>query len=354
MAAVRLCHTKVAMKKCNYLWTIDNYRSVHEKRAIPIQSSTFSADNDQFRWCLYLNPSSRNYSGYSCVSLHLYPSQSSDISKYGPVSGKLECSILDAENTKKKSQNAEFIILNSSSTQDAGFQCFVEESYLSSEDNRVLPQDKLTIFCELSYIKKTDIINIEGPTFPDSYTKCEPTRLNGLETLFLSSEFSDVTLHIEGKNYPAHKNILAARSPVFKAMLTNDMKEKQTNHIEIKDMSKQVFTEMIRYIYTGQPQNLNTLSAELLAAADKYDLQDLKTMCEKDLYEKLSLETAVNTLMTAYMHHAENLKIQALQYIKIHSYNTNILDAEVRKVLVESCPDLLLEILDAFSKQNVS
>jgi speckle-type POZ protein len=51
--------------------------------------------------------------------------------------------------------------------------------------------------------------------------------------LFENKTFLDVILSVSGRELHAHKAILAARSPVFAAMFTHDMKEKRNNYMEI-------------------------------------------------------------------------------------------------------------------------
>ncbi len=74
---------------------------------------------------------------------------------------------------------------------------------------------------------------------------------------------------MNGREYYAHKAILAARSPVFAAMFEHEMEEKKQNRVEITDMDHEVLREMLRFIYTGKATNLEKMHDELLAAADK-------------------------------------------------------------------------------------
>jgi speckle-type POZ protein len=74
---------------------------------------------------------------------------------------------------------------------------------------------------------------------------------------------------VNGREYYAHKAILAARSPVFAAMFEHEMEEKKQNRVEITDMDHEVLREMLRFIYTGKATNLEKMHDELLAAADK-------------------------------------------------------------------------------------
>ena len=70
--------------------------------------------------------------------------------------------------------------------------------------------------------------------------------LQDYEPFFNSDTLSDIEIHVGEKKYRSHKLILAARSPVFRGMLMSNMKEALSNLIEIKDMSSEVFEELLR------------------------------------------------------------------------------------------------------------
>ncbi len=48
------------------------------------------------------------------------------------------------------------------------------------------------------------------------------------------------------------------------------------NQVTIEDLSPEVVQEVLTFVYTGQSPNLKGMSADLLRAADKYDLKQLK------------------------------------------------------------------------------
>lgn len=81
----------------------------------------------------------------------------------------------------------------------------------------------------------------------------------------------------------AHKIILEARSPVFRALLNSPMREGQDGRVEIEDMKAAVFRVMLHYVYTDSlPEehdgaNLDVAMAQhLLVAADRYELIRLR------------------------------------------------------------------------------
>ena len=74
---------------------------------------------------------------------------------------------------------------------------------------------------------------------------CSSGLSSHLDGLFNNMQFSDVNLNIRGREFPAHKNILAARSEVFAAMFQHPTKEKLSNQIEIEDDSLHHFYQLI-------------------------------------------------------------------------------------------------------------
>lgn len=97
--------------------------------------------------------------------------------------------------------------------------------FLLDEANGLLPDDKLTIFCEVSVV--ADSVNISGQSNAVQFKVPECKLSEDFGALFESQKFSDVTLAvIPGKEYQAHKAVLAARSPVFAAMFEHEMEER--------------------------------------------------------------------------------------------------------------------------------
>ena len=93
-----------------------------------------------------------------------------------------------------------------------------------------------------------------------------------------------------------------------------DMQEKNTNQTEIKDMTPSVFRALLRFIYTGHCQ-VGNLAEQLLIAADKYDIQDLKEICAKELRKNLTANNAVDLLILSDLHQTNDLKEGAIRFI---------------------------------------
>ncbi|XP_037817214.1 protein roadkill-like [Lucilia sericata] len=156
--------------------------------------------------------------------------------------------------------------------------------------SRHFPDNTLTIYCEI-YLKNNCVIIKQSDFFESRYEKLNSDFAN----LFLNPKFADVTIKVkDGHEFKAHKAILSARSEVFAALFDHKMKENDENCVAITDVDSAVCEEMLRFIYSGKVKNLSTTLEQLLIAADKYQLPDLKSECERQLYTEFNLDARTN------------------------------------------------------------
>jgi speckle-type POZ protein len=128
---------------------------------------------------------------------------------------------------------------------------------------------------------------------------------------FDSKVFSDITIVCsDKKEIPAHRIILA-RSPVFAKIFTTEVAKK----IVVEDIDSDTMKELLRFIYIGYAQNLDTLASQLLYAAEKYDLPELKSICATELIELLSLENVFASLVLADRYNEQSLLDECLKFI---------------------------------------
>ena len=107
---------------------------------------------------------------------------------------------------------------------------------------------------------------------------------------------SDVVIKCTDKVFRCHKFILRARSPVFDAMFKADMKESASGIVNIENLDSTVVEEMLRFIYTGKTKNIDKVAKDLLAAANQYQLKQLKTFCEEHLCLTLASKNSIEFL----------------------------------------------------------
>ncbi|KAF8658679.1 hypothetical protein HU200_059153 [Digitaria exilis] len=120
-----------------------------------------------------------------------------------------------------------------------------------------LANDSLTIHCTISVLKLKELLS-DGVVFIPEPAKegvplpiVPPSDLHRhLGELFLSEKGADVTFVVCGESFPAHKILLATRSPVFMAEFFGHMKESHSRRVEVEGMEPAVFGAMLRFIYT--------------------------------------------------------------------------------------------------------
>lgn len=126
--------------------------------------------------------------------------------------------------------------------------------------------------------------NVDSRSFPeDTMTLGVSSLVDNFERLFEKKTFSDVAIIAGGKEIPAHRVILAAQSPIFAAMFGNGTAENLTRQVEISDVRHDVLLQMMRFMYTSKTPRKDRITCDLLVAADKYQLDHLKKMCESAL-----------------------------------------------------------------------
>ncbi|XBI03165.1 hypothetical protein VPH35_131615 [Triticum aestivum] len=158
-----------------------------------------------------------------------------------------------------------------------------------------------------------------------------------LGQLLLAGEAADVTFEVGEETLAAHRCILAARSPVFRAQLLGPMKEKTATQVLIDDMEARVFKALLHFIYTDSLPAMDEggaaeIAQHLLVAADRYDMERLKLICEG----KLSL---------AEQHGCGALKKACVKFLMSPGNLKAVMQSDGCEHVRSSCPAVLDELL---------
>ncbi|KAK4026239.1 hypothetical protein OUZ56_015253 [Daphnia magna] len=142
--------------------------------------------------------------------------------------------------------------------------------------------------------------------------------LDHILNLWKTKTLSDVTFRCKGKDIKAHVMIVASCSPVLAAMFANDFKEKSEKVVEVKDITHNTFSRLLRFMYVGDA-SLETVqekeTTELLVAADKYRVDTLKEDCALHLSQNLKVENAACFLVLAHLHNSSVLHEMTLDFM---------------------------------------
>ncbi|WVZ79024.1 hypothetical protein U9M48_026652, partial [Paspalum notatum var. saurae] len=222
------------------------------------------------------------------------------------------------------------------------------------EASRVIENDSFTVECTITVVRTTDqsadtaAANVLAAIPPSSPGGLKSLR-HDLGELLRKGTGSDVTLVVSGEPFAAHRAILASRSPVFMAQFFGHMKEARLQSVEIRDMEVAVFRAMLHFIYTDAVPELEmrddgvAIAQHLIAAADRYGLDMLKSMCEDKLCNDTNVETAAATLALAEQHACPKLKARSVEFIAANL--DAVMATEGYKHLMTSCPLVMNDLL---------
>ncbi|KAJ8683706.1 hypothetical protein QAD02_019498 [Eretmocerus hayati] len=148
----------------------------------------------------------------------------------------------------------------------------------------------------------------------------------------------------DGKILFAHKILLSDLSDVFAAMLRHGTVEDLQKVIKVEDIKYEVMFEVVRFIYTGEVCHLNKLAQELLIAADKYNLENLKVICGEYIVRSMNIDSVVDILILADRHNAIHLKDLATKFFIEHKINI-VFTTKFENQLKNMHPKLVLYLI---------
>jgi speckle-type POZ protein len=210
---------------------------------------------------------------------------------------------------------------------------FITRSEL--ENSPYLRDDCFSARCEI------DVTNIrtEDATAPPSSMPEQLGRI--LET----GEAADVTFEVGGETFAAHWCVLAARSSVFMAQFLSDA----ATSVSISDMEPRVFKAMLHFIYTDSSPTIDDDDAEtigmLFAAAERYNLDKLKMICESILCNSISTSTAAAALAFAKQHGCLALKKACFQFLASLQNLMAIVGSDAFENLKSTQPNILEDLV---------
>ncbi|XP_047334291.1 BTB/POZ and MATH domain-containing protein 2-like [Impatiens glandulifera] len=232
-----------------------------------------------------------------------------------------------------------------------GYKRFFRRTLLETSD--YLKDDCLSVHCSVGVVKS----QTEGQKV---YSIPIPPSDIGLQfgQLLESAKGTDVNFEVDGEVFSAHKLVLAARSPVFRAQLFGPMKDENTKGIQVEDVEAPVFKALLHFMYWDVLPDMEELtglnskwastlmSQHLLAAADRYGMERLRLLCETSLCEDVAINTVATTLALAEQHHCIQLKSVCLKFVALPENLRAVMQTDGFQYLKESCPSVLTELLE--------
>ncbi|KAF8653765.1 hypothetical protein HU200_061881 [Digitaria exilis] len=148
------------------------------------------------------------------------------------------------------------------------------------------PLDQLWRAGRRQFVKRSDLESHYVTNGSDDPISVPPSDIvSHIGSLLDSTDGSDVSLAVDGEEFPAHRAVLAARSPVFKAQLLGSMADAKMEKLQ-----------------------------DLFAAADRYALDRLKLLCANKLWDDVSADTIGATLALAERYSCPELKKKCIDF----------------------------------------
>ncbi|KAK6135883.1 hypothetical protein DH2020_030370 [Rehmannia glutinosa] len=314
-----------------------------------ISSDTFSIGG--YEWAIYFYPDGKNpedSSMYVSVFIAL-ASEGTD------VRALFELTLLDQSGKGKHKVHSHFDRALESGPYTLkyrgsmwGYKRFFRRTSLETSD--FLKDDCLSMHCTVGVVRT----RVEGPKLYS--VPVPPSDMGQSLKHLLDSEIGcDITFQVGEESFKAHRLILAARSPVFRAQFFGLVGNPNSDKVELEDVEPSIFKALLQFVYSDELPNFHEIIGStstpsaimmqhLLAAADRFGLDRLKQLCEAKLCEEVSADTVATTLSLAEQHHCPQLKAICLKFAA-----TNlgaVMQSEGFRHLEQSCPSLLSELLE--------
>ena len=254
--------------KTKIVWRVRNFSKRIEQKGQSIDSTSFTllSPNDiktKWRLSLYPNGDKKAKPGHLFIALSVEEVKA--IASY-----KLSISNGEAVETTKSSS---FKVKEFSPRPHGRGFSQPKEKWLSDDDVLIISSEITVLEASINMKERHSV-----------------QMMDDLSIAFSNLNSMDVTVTCGDASFECNKFMLTARSPVFQSMFIHDMKESQTNVVNIKDIEPRILEEMLRYIHTGEAPNIKNISSELLAAADFYELDQLKNSCQEQRWLREFLE----------------------------------------------------------------
>lgn len=167
--------------------------------------------------------------------------------------------------------------------------------------------------------------------------------------LCLSKQYSDVQIECkDGVELPAHRNVLAAASPVMRIIFSKKNEESLQQQQLSVNRTSSIMKAVLQFIYTGQLEEstLESETATLLSVASEFKLEALEQLCAGKCGERLTIQNVRIMLDIGERHKARWIKKECLDFLQRQPLPVVLGHAKILALAKEN-PKLWQEILMA-------
>lgn len=343
--------TRMVTFKKQLHWTIKNYfdwaATSEEFEYSPLFKIELGPNKESSMFCLKIYPKGETEDAMGHISVYLENQHKNDI-------------VADYEHYLVKKDGSHLKIISEEKwlfKQYAarGTKNGIKLSILKQHQDEFLPNGSLTIGSLITIrVPETDNMKASSlemnikkqktmiEVFGRSFSVTNPDNVANYEKL---SDFTILCGKDLESSFKCHKIILSLRSRVFERMFLHNTTENKRNEVSIPDISPTVMQNLLNFIYTDDVKE-EMISEELLYAADKYEINRLKAMCEKALASKMTIAKAIDISIAAHLQGSKTFEEETIRYM---AKNWGKIRATKEYEKVKQYPDLLLKILSKSS-----
>ena len=112
--------------------------------------------------------------------------------------------------------------------------------------------------------------------------------------------------------------------------------------MEINDFTAETVETMVYFLYNEKVLDEKMINVDLLRLAEKYNIKSLLDFCAKHLEENLSLENALDVLITSHLTHQKSLFNAATNFV--NDNRGHLVQTDSWKELMEANPKLANDV----------
>nr|XP_020158060.1 BTB/POZ and MATH domain-containing protein 3-like [Aegilops tauschii subsp. strangulata] len=332
----------------SHVFTIHEFTKVREKVAngTAVLSSPFRVGGHDWRIKCYPNGETEKAEGH--ISLFL---NHGSHGKTGDAMTKFKISVLDKAWKPSYTETGKERCFTGGGW---GWNKFMKHEDLDKEKH--LKDDCLSVLCDVTIdlgLRADDYTDeaaaVDGHKSAPPHSPPFDLRGVALAEALWNTRAADLMIHLgDGQTIPAHRWVLEARSPVFKADLAHaSTTGENIAELRVDGMDAEVCKELLQFIYTDSPpQQIEVAVVEgLLAAADRYELEKLKLVCEEALCKIIDTRSVAATLALAERHRCPALREACMQFLSSPGNLKAVMASDGFEQLKTGCPSALLELL---------
>ena len=140
--------------------------------------------------------------------------------------------------------------------------------------------------------------------------------MNSLNEFRKHNILCEVVIVVNGKQFYAHRNVLAASSPYFRAMFSSNMKEHLENKpVILENITAEIMEELLNFIYTGNIKITPFNVKDFVSASNYLLMTSLKETCVSFMNSMLNPSNCLGIEAAAFKFDCSALRNTAHRYV---------------------------------------